>query len=67
MATIASMKRRAKWLRKLSARQIRHLEDTTSGRFPTLRALQFNLEGQKRTGCVCHECRSIALALGLEE
>lgn len=67
MATIKSMKRRAKWLRKLNARQIRHLEETTSGKFPTLRDFKRNRESQRGSDFDCYECRSIALALGLEE
>lgn len=63
---MATTKKLPKWQRKLSADLRKHLRETCEGA-PTLAAFQRNRAFQLKDGIVCRECRSIALALGLEQ
>jgi len=63
---MATTKKLPKWQRKLRADLRKHLRETCEGA-PTLEAFKRNRLFQLRNGVVCRECRSIALALGLEE
>lgn len=62
-------KRTAKWQKKLTAREWRHLcEDAVDpGVRPTLQSIRNNREHQIKKGIECFECKHIAIKLGLEE
>lgn len=64
------MKRTRKWHKKLTIRELRHLEDSMEG-VPTLGGLIRNREfhlSQVAAGLQdpCHQCKMIAQKLGLE-
>jgi len=63
------LKRTAKWQKRLTAREWRHLcEDAVDpGVRPTLRSIRNNREHQVKNGIECFECKHIAIKLGLEE
>jgi hypothetical protein len=55
----------AKWVRKLTARELRHLaEGSASGR-PTIQSLKANLAGQRKLNIQCIECEAIARKLSI--
>lgn len=55
----------AKWVRKLTKRQLRHLAEGSATGRPTLRSLKVNLEGQHKIGIRCFECEDIARKLAI--
>jgi hypothetical protein len=61
-------KRTAKWHKKLTAKEWRHLCDTVKpGVRPTLQSIRNNREHQIKNGIRCFECKHIAITLGLEK
>lgn len=55
----------AKWMKKLTKRDLRHLaEESDSGR-ATLSSLKANLKGQHELGITCFECERIARKLSI--
>lgn len=67
--TKAALCRRSKFFKKLSKYQIEHLLVTTDAlaKLPTLKAFKENRAHQLANSITCHDCRSIALTLGLEK
>lgn len=61
-------KRIPEWQRKLTARQRKHLREIVERcAAPTLAGFTATRTWQIAKGITCHECRSIALALGIEQ
>ena len=58
------MRRLARWERKLTARETKHLHDCGMKR---LRQVKFVVEWQKEHVGLCVICQSIATKLGLKE
>lgn len=53
----------AKWARKLTKRELRHLAEGSATGRPTLQSLKANLAGQNKLNIRCFECQSIARKL----
>lgn len=58
------IKRTAKWHKKLTIKELRHVKETTDS--TTLKQFKRNREFQKKENIKCWECFSIAHKLGLE-
>lgn len=55
----------AKWVRKLTMRELRHLAESSATGRPTLQSLKANLQGQHQNGIHCFDCESIARKLSI--
>jgi len=55
----------AKWARKLTAKELRHLAEGSAAGRPTLHSLKANLEGQRMLNIECFECEAIARKLSI--
>ena len=68
MRTAKQWRKRRKWMRKLSAGEIKHLVEWAGGNGPepTIRAFKENRAEQIKHGNKCWECIGIARKLGLE-
>jgi len=58
---------KAKWMKKLTKKELHHMHVTQSNRqTPTLAGFKRNRQHQIKENIECFECRHIALKLGLE-
>jgi hypothetical protein len=64
MNNLTNTKNMPKWKKKLSAKDRKHLEDCNT---KTLTDFKKNRRHQKENNTSCHECRHMALVLGLEK
>lgn len=55
----------AKWARKLTKKDLRHLAEGSATGRPTLHSLKANLAGQRERGIQCVECEQIARKLSV--
>lgn len=55
----------AKWMKKLTKKELRHLAEGNATGRPTLRSLRANILSQRTSGATCFECESIARKLSL--
>lgn len=55
----------AKWARKLTKRELRHLAEGSSTGRPTIQSLKVNLDGQHKLNIRCFECEAIARKLSI--
>lgn len=55
----------AKWTRKLTKKDLRHLAEGSSSGRPTLHSLKANLAGQRELNAPCFECLDIARKLSI--
>jgi hypothetical protein len=53
-------------MKKLTMKELKYLAETSASGRPSLASLKRNREFQIGEGCDCHECRYIALKLGIE-
>ena len=58
---------RPKWMKKLTAKDLQHLQEELNMREPTLHAFKLAREEQKRHSIDCHNCKRIAIKIGLEK
>ena len=56
-----------KWMRKLTAKDLKHLKEGLSMGKPTLRAFRLAREEQRKHSIDCPECKRIAIKIGLEK
>ena len=56
----------AKWAKKLTKKEMRHLADGSASGRPTIRSLRANLEGQRQLNIRCFECEAIARKLSIK-
>jgi len=59
------MAKRQTWIGKLNADLKQHLKDSTDRR-PSRAVVATNLLWQQNKGIVCHQCRQLARAAGLD-
>ena len=57
------MRKLAKWKRKLTAADLRHIKETTNRN--TLEEIRRNVLQARIDGVICHECQVIARKLGI--
>ena len=58
---------RPKWMKKLTAKDLQHLQEGLNMKEPTLRAFKLAREEQRKHSIDCRDCRRIAIKIGLEE
>lgn len=68
---MARYKRTAKWQKKLTVKELKHLAECSPTGKPNLESFKLNREAQKEMKAeygreICFECRSIAIKLGME-
>lgn len=56
---------KAKWMKALTKKDLRHLAENSSAGRPTIRELKANLEGQRKLNIRCFECEAIARKLSI--
>ena len=54
-----------KWMKNLTKRDLRHLAESNASGRATIASLKANLEHQRKAGCQCFECESIARKLSI--
>jgi hypothetical protein len=55
----------AKWMKKLTKQDLKHLAEVSATGRPSIRSLRENLDGQHKLGIECFECRAIARKLSI--
>lgn len=55
----------AKWTKKLTKGELRHLADGNASGRPTIQSLKANLAGQRELNIQCFECEAIAHQLSI--
>jgi hypothetical protein len=55
----------AKWMKKLTKRDLKHLAEGSATGRPTIQSLTANLDGQRKLGIQCFECETIARKLSV--
>jgi hypothetical protein len=55
----------AKWVKKLTKREVRHLAEGSATGRPTIQSLKANLDGQRKLGIQCFECEAVARKLSI--
>ncbi len=56
----------AKWMKKLTKRELTHLADGSSTGKPTINSLKANIANQRKLDIQCFECESIARKLSVQ-
>lgn len=55
-----------KWMKKLTAKDLQHLQEGLNMEEPTLRAFKLAREEQRRHSIDCCDCKRIAIKIGIE-